>query len=252
MIIRTLIVEDEPKARDMLREFAAGLPWLDVIGEAGDGRTAVRIIDELRPDLLFLDVQIPELSGLEVLERIEHGPEIIFTTAYEQYAVTAFELGALDYLLKPFGKRRFNQAMERVRRRYFEPHEVVKGLPSRDRALAALGQVSTQPIERFFVRDSRGRILQLSAHDITHLTAADDYVEVHASGSSYLVNLTMNQLERRLDPRCFQRVHRSHIVNLNHVRSIESVKPRLILLMSDGSKVPVSRTGAEAIKKQIL
>src|SRR6185503_6517380 len=119
MLVTSLIVEDEPLARKTLRDLIAATPWLTLVGEAADGITAIRRIDELKPQLLFLDVDLPELNGLQVLERVSHQPHVVFTTAHDNYAVPAFEFDALDYLLKPFGRERFNQTLERVRRRVF-------------------------------------------------------------------------------------------------------------------------------------
>lgn len=254
MAVRTLIVEDEPMARETLRDFAAGVGWLEITGEAADGLTAVRVIEDTRPDLVLLDVQMPELSGLQILERISHEPEIVFTTAHDEYAVTAFELGALEYLLKPFGRERFELAMERVRRRLEGPGAGGQVIPpSAVRAAAALCPArQAEPLERLFVRDARGTIVQLRLCDVTRLAAADDYVEVHAGGASYLVNISLGDFERRLDPARFRRVHRSHIVNLDHVRSIEQSGQRLTLRLSDGSRIAASRAGAQALRGLIL
>ena len=253
MAVRTLIVEDEPMARETLRDFAAGVGWLEIIGEAADGLTAVRMIEDARPDLVLLDVQMPELSGLQILERISHEPEIVFTTAHDEYAVTAFELGALEYLLKPFGRERFELAMERVRRRLEGSVAADHAIPSAVRAAAALRPTrQAEPLERLFVRDARGTIVQLRLRDVTRLAAADDYVEVYAGGASYLVNISLGDFERRLDPARFRRVHRSHVVNLDHVRSIEQSGQRLTLRLSDGSRIAASRAGAQALRGLIL
>jgi two-component system, LytTR family, response regulator len=245
--IRALLVEDEPLARRQLRELAAGVPWLSCVGEAEDGVAAVRAIDELRPDLVFLDIRMPELSGLDVLEHAEHEPAVIFTTAFDRYAVTAFELGALDYLLKPFGRDRFLAAVERARR-------VLGARPNDDsdsstlaRARAALGS-STGPAERIFVRD-RGRIVPIPVRDIDRLEAEDDYVAVHTRGRRFLVYLPLGEFERQLDPARFLRVHRSHVVNLDFVTALVPFDAsRLQVEMRDGTKLMASRARSRELR----
>ncbi len=247
MVVRALIAEDEPLARRTLREFAGELEWLQVIGEAADGAEAVRMIDALAPDLVFLDVQMPELSGLEVLRRIRHDPEVVFTTAHDGYAVAAFELEALDYLLKPFGRERFRAAAERVRRRLAATAPGPARTQERAAALEGAG-----PLERIFVRH-RDRIVPVRVEEITRLEAADDYVSVHAGGQTYLVSLALADLERRLDPARFRRVHRSHVVNLDHVVSLRPYDDarRLVISLRDGSEVLASRAGSLELRELI-
>jgi len=151
MLVTSLIVEDEPLARKTLRDLIAATPWLTLVGEAADGITAIRRIDELKPQLLFLDVDLPELNGLQVLERVSHQPHVVFTTAHDNYAVPAFEFDALDYLLKPFGRERFNQTLERVRRRVFRTQTT--GPTMLERARHALTANGHTHITRIFVRD---------------------------------------------------------------------------------------------------
>lgn len=206
-----LIVDDEPLARARLRELIAGTPWLQCLGEAGTGDTAVAAIDELQPDLVFLDVQLPGMSGIDVLARVAHAPAVIFTTAYDTFAVTAFELGALDYLLKPFGRERFSRALTRTR----PVLEQRVGAAAAERARETLAD---GPLGRLFVR-AGGRVVPVAVRSIERLEAADDSVIVHAPGGPFCINLPLSALERRLDPRVFVRVHRSHVVNLDHVAS---------------------------------
>jgi two-component system, LytTR family, response regulator len=247
--IRALVIEDEPLARRQLRELATGVPWLSCVGEVGDGAAAVRAIDELRPDLVFLDIRMPELSGLEVLERTEHEPAVIFTTAFDQYAVAAFELGALDYLLKPFGRERFLAAVERARRTLgaARPDEGDSDSSTLARARAALG-TSAGPAERIFVRD-HGRIVPIPVRDIERLEAEDDYVAVHARGRRFLVYLPLGEFERRLDPERFLRVHRSHVVNLDFVTALVPFDAaRLQVEMRDGTKLMASRARSRELR----
>lgn len=247
MVVRALIAEDEPLARRTLREFAGELDWMQVIGEAADGAEAVRMIDALAPDLVFLDVQMPEVSGLEVLRRIRHDPEVVFTTAHDGYAVAAFELEALDYLLKPFGRERFRAAAERVRRRL-----AATAPPSPAAGERAATTREPGPLERIFVRH-RDRIVPVRVEDIAWLEAADDYVTVHAGGQRYLVSLALADLERRLDPARFRRVHRSHVVNLDHVVSLRPYDDarRLVISLRDGSEVLASRAGSLELRDLI-
>jgi two-component system LytT family response regulator len=247
MVVRALIAEDEPLARRTLCEFAGELPWMQVVGEAADGAEAVRMIDALAPDLVFLDVQMPELSGLEVLRRIRHDPEVVFTTAHDGYALAAFELEALDYLLKPFGRERFRAAAERVRGRLAATAPAAPRTGERAAALEGGG-----PLERIFVRH-RDRIVPVRVEEIARLEAADDYVTVHAGGQKYLVSLSLADLERRLDPARFRRVHRSHVVNLDHVVSLRPYDDarRLVISLRDGSEVLASRAGSLELRDLI-
>jgi two-component system LytT family response regulator len=245
--VRALIVEDEPLARQTIKDFLQGEDWLQVIGEAADGDRAVALIDDLRPDLVFLDVRIPGLTGLQVLENIKHDPEVVFTTAYDDHAVTAFELEALDYMLKPFGRERFRQMLTRVRFRLLESPEDSE--PSvRERALDALKTKPVGNLQRLFVRDRRGRLVQVRAAEITRLVGADDYVELHAGDKSYLVKVTLSEFAQRLDPNRFRRIHRSAIVNLDHVVSCRPVDRRLRLKLSDGAEVVASRRGSQTLR----
>ena len=247
--ICAVIVEDEPLARQTIKDFVEGEDWLKVVGEAADGERAVTLIDELRPDLIFLDVRMPGLTGLQVLEHIKSDPEVVFTTAYDDHAVTAFELEALDYILKPFGRERFRQMLTRVKLRLVDSPE--DGEPSvRERALNALKTKPVEHLERLFVRDGRGRLVQVRVAEITRLVGADDYVELHVGDKSYLVKVTLNEFDRRLDPNHFRRIHRSAIVNLDHVVSCEPIDRRLRLKLSDGSEVIASRRGSQTLRDQ--
>jgi two-component system LytT family response regulator len=250
MKVRALIIEDEVMARTAIRDFAVRVDWLEIIGEAADGATAVGMIDELCPELVFLDVQMPVFSGIKVLELVRHQPFVVFTTAFDEYAVTAFELGALDYLLKPFGIDRFLKSLERVKRHLDADKNAVGILGAGKRVVAALENAHLKPLVEMFVRDSRGRAISIRVESILRLSAADDYVEIHTNeGRSYLMNITLNDFERRLDPDVFRRVHRSHIVNLSHIKTIEPYDRRLLLHFSDDSKLVSSRAGAQTLRK---
>lgn len=235
------IVDDEPLARRRLRELMKDVPWLHCVGEAATARAAVSAIDELQPDLVFLDVRLPGSSGIDVLRQVKHAPAAIFTTAYDQFAVTAFELGAIDYLLKPFGRERFGRAMERARPLL----ERQAGESPAERAREVLGE---GPIGRLFARDG-GRIVPIRVGSIERLEACDDYVIVHAGGRPFRVNLPLTDLERRLDPRVFVRVHRSHAVNLDHVTGIAPYDgSRLQITMRSGATLLASRQRSRALR----
>jgi two-component system LytT family response regulator len=246
--IRTLIVEDEPLARRTLREILADVPWLECIGEAENGARAVAMIDSLTPDLVLLDIEMPELNGIQVLDRISHEPAVIFTTAFDRYAVSAFELEALDYLLKPFGRERCLAALEKARRALPSQGASSESTPSLlERARHVMNDSGA--ITRLFVRD-RDRIVPVPAADIERLEAADDYVEVHTKARSYLVYLTLNDFERRLDPERFIRVHRAHIVNLDFVKQLVPFDgSRMQVEMRDGTKILASRTRSKELRQ---
>ena len=247
--IRALIVEDEPLARRTLREILGDVPWLECIGEAENGARAVEMIDNLTPDLVLLDIEMPELTGLQVLDRISHEPAVIFTTAYDRYAVSAFELEALDYLLKPFGRERCLAALERARRAL--PGHGPAGEQASPSLVERARHVMNEsgPLTRLFVRD-RDRIVPVAAAEIERLEAADDYVEVHTRARSYLVYLTLNDFERRLDPDRFIRVHRAHIVNLDFVKQLVPFDgSRMQVEMRDGTKILASRTRSKELRQ---
>lgn len=245
MLVRSLIVEDEPLARKTLRDLIAGTTWLTLVGEAGDGLTAIRQIDELKPQLLFLDVDLPELNGLQVLERVSHQPEIVFTTAYDHYALSAFEFDALDYLLKPFGRERFQQTLERVRRRLSNAPDQLATL---ERARHALQADQRTSLSRIFVRDG-DLLFPIEVKNIIRLEACDDYTAVCLDGRRYLVHVGLSEFTTRLDPNNFVRVHRSHTINLNHVTSAEEFDRRVVLNLSDGSQVTASRAGTQEFRR---
>jgi two-component system LytT family response regulator len=240
--VRALIVDDEPLARKRLRELLADVDSVECVGEAVDGASAVKAIDSLKPDLVFLDVEMPSGTGLEVLDLITHEPAIIFTTAYDKYAAAAFELQAVDYLLKPFGRERLARALERI---------VPEGKGTAVRARAALRD-SDKPIDRILVRD-RGRLVPVAVRDIVRLEAGDDYTSVHTKGRTYLVYLALQDFERMLDGTKYVRIHRSHVVNLDHVAQFTPADGgRFQLEMADGTKLPVSRAYAKVLRERAV
>jgi len=240
--VRAIIADDEPLARRQLRDLLADVSWIDVVAEVGDGVSAVRTVNALRPDLLFLDIQMPEGDGLEVLRRLEHHPHVIFTTAFDRYAVAAFEVQALDYLLKPFGAKRLGQALDRVRQQLGARHAATVG----ERLAAATGR--SQPLRRLYVRVG-GRIIPVPVEKILHCEARGDYVALHTADGSYIVHTSVEYLAERLSPESFVRIHRSRIVNLEAVAAFERhdekrVRARLI----NGATVVASRAWSSALR----
>jgi len=239
-----IIVEDEPLARKTLREMLAEADWLEVIGEAADGLSAVELINEEKPDLVFLDVNLPELSGLDVLKRLTHEPAVIFTTAHDRHAIAAFELAALDYLLKPFGRARLQLALDRAR----EAFEKKEPRPAIADVRSALGAPAGAPLDRILIRDG-GRIVPVAVREIERIEADGDYAAVRARGKTLLVNLPLGDFEAKLDSAHFVRVHRSHIVNLDFVEAIEPVdNSQLLVRMKDGTKITASRTASKRLR----
>jgi two-component system LytT family response regulator len=236
-----LIADDEPVARAGLRDMLAPFEWLECMAEAASGPAAVEAINSLKPELVFLDIQMPGLLGTEVVERVTYQPMVVFTTAFAQHAVTAFELGALDYLLKPFGPERLAAALERVRAALGEPAPV----PALDRLREALAR---GPMSRLFVR-AGGAIIPLAVSEVSWFEARGDYVAAHAGPVRHLVHLSLNRLEERLDPARFVRIHRTHIVNLERVKSFRPLgKGRLEAVLGDGTRLAVSRNRAQELR----
>ena len=241
MKVTAFVVDDEPVARAGLRAMLRDFDWITVIGEAADGESAVTAIESQRPELVFLDVQMPGILGTDVLRRLERPPFIIFTTAYSEHAVAAFELGAVDYLLKPFGPSRLASAMERVRSALGEPS-------STDAFERLSGALAGGPISRLFVRTG-GTLVPLAVESVSRFEADGDYVIAFAGNSRHMLHLSLSRLEGRLDTRRFVRVHRTHIVNLDHVRAFKrDAGGNLEAELVDGARVPVSRARAQEIR----
>ncbi|HEX8213359.1 MAG TPA: LytTR family DNA-binding domain-containing protein [Longimicrobium sp.] len=237
MALRTVVAEDEPLARQRLRRFVERDPRLVLVGEAESGTAAVELIDRLAPDVVFLDVQMPECTGLEVLERAAHRPAPVFTTAYPEYALRAFEVEAYDYLVKPFGWTRFQAAVDRVARRLAAP--------------PAPAAAAEPYLERLFVR-RKGEMVPVSMRDVHRIEGAGDYVTLCTGAGQVLADISLNELERRLDPASFRRVHRAHIVNLDHVSAIRPYdERRLSIRFADGSEVVASRSGSQSLREMV-
>jgi len=242
--IRALVAEDEPVARDTLCQLLAEVEWIECIGVAADGRSAVRLIDALEPDLVFLDVQLPELNGLGVLQEAHHQPAVVFTTAHDRYAVAAFEVQAIDYLMKPFGRRRLLQALDRVRERL---------AASRPRPQPPAPPLEPGPQILRLARTVRGELIPLRLDAATRFEAAGDYVEAHVHGERLLLRMSLGELEQVLDGRRFWRVHRSHLVAADAVKAVREHEDerRLIVVLGDGTEIVASRAASRRLRELI-
>ena len=240
MKLRVLVIDDESVARAGLRDLLAPIDWVTCLGEAASGPAAVEAINTLKPELVFLDIEMPGFPGTEVLSRVVHQPYVVFTTAYAEHAVTAFELGALDYLLKPFGAERLGTALERVRAAIGEP----VGPAAFDRLREAL---STGPMTRLFVR-SGAAVIPLAVDGVSWFEARGDYVAAHVGATRHLLQLSLNRLEARLDSAKFLRIHRTHIVNLDQVVRFRRLGKGLVAELTDGTALAVSRNRSQELR----
>jgi two-component system, LytTR family, response regulator len=239
--ITAVIVDDEELARQLLREYAGSSSTVEIVAECSNGFEAVKAIADRKPDLVFLDVQMPKLDGFEVLELIGRDVAVIFVTAYDQYAMKAFDAHAVDYLLKPFSQERFEKALERARQRLGERTPVAE-------ELAAAARPPQQHLQRIVVKDG-ARVHIIPVDRLDYAEAQDDYVALHSQGKSYLKQQTISSLESTLDPEQFVRIHRSTIVNLERVAKIEPyAKDSRVAVLTDGTQLQVSRAGYDRLK----
>jgi two-component system LytT family response regulator len=235
--MRVAIVDDEELARRVLREYLSPLPDVEVIAECANGFEAVKAVSELRPDLLLLDVQMPKLSGFEVLELVGKEVAVVFTTAYDQYALRAFEVHAVDYLLKPFSPERLAEALSRARERLGRGER----WPPAEVAVAARPQVGHAT--RVLVRDGP-RVHVIPIHKIDYVQAQDDYVAFRSDGKDYLKEQTLADVEATLDPAKFVRIHRSYLLALDRLARVElDERENRVAVLTTGQKLPVSRAG---------
>jgi two-component system, LytTR family, response regulator len=235
--LRTVVVDDEAPARAVLREYLGTHPDVEVVAECANGFEAVKAVTELHPDLLFLDIQMPKLDGFEVLDLVGTGPAVVFVTAYDEYALRAFDVHAVDYLLKPFGPERLATALERVRVRLIGHESAPVG------EIVAAARRRDVPVHRILVRDgSKVHVIPVDALD--YVEAQDDYVCLHAEGRRHLKEQTMSEMEAVLDPTRFVRIHRSVILNIERLARVEPyAKDSRVAILRDGTKLPVSRAG---------
>jgi two-component system LytT family response regulator len=238
--LSVLIVDDEALARRLSREYLSKYNDIQIVGECDNGLDAVEAIHRLNPDLILLDILMPKLTGLEVLALTGRAHGVIFTTAYDQYALKAFDLHAVDYLLKPFSQQRFDEAIARARTLLNESRPEIPAL------------LADTKVERIVVRD-RGQVHMIPLADIDYIEAQDDYISIQWQGRSVLKTQSLSALEAQLDEQVFIRIHRSYIVRLNAVKALERVsKDTQLAVLSSGAKLPISRAGYERIKAFIL
>lgn len=236
--LRIVIVDDEPLARAVVREYASADPQVEIVAECGNGFDAVKAVAEHHPDLVLLDVQMPKLDGFEVLELLGRDQAVVFITAYDQYALRAFDVHAVDYLLKPFSAERFQEAMARARER----QRARAALPDVD-ALVREAKPRSGPAERVLIRDG-ANVHVLPVDAIDYVEAQDDYVAFRSAGKPYLKDQTLAAVEASLDPARFVRIHRSYILNIDRIAKVELyAKDSRIAILRDGTRLPVSRAG---------
>lgn len=242
--MRTIIIDDEPLARSLLEELLENEKDIEIVASCNDGFEGLKAIQEHQPDLIFLDIQMPKITGFELLELLDNPPFVIFTTAYDEYALKAFEVNAMDYLLKPFEQQRLQQALDKVRNQKLNPN-------THEPAGKAEGKVLHLPeqAQRIVVKENNNiKIIPLA--DVLYIEAADDYAKVTTAEKYYLKHQRMIQFEQQLPDQQFVRVHRSYIVNLQHIQKVELYeKEQFCVILRNGAKVPVSRSGYAKLKE---
>ncbi len=244
--IRAIIVDDEELARQILREFLSSHPEIELVAECANGFEAVKAVAELKPDLVFLDIQMPKLDGFEVLELIGNETAVVFVTAHDNFAIRAFEVHAVDYLMKPVGPGRFEAALKRAKER-LEGKAPSSATPAAE--LAAAARPPAQYLERIPVRDG-ARVFIIPIGKLDYVEAQDDYVALASDGKKHLKQQTIASLETALDPSRFLRVHRSYIVNLERVAKIEPYsKDSHVAVLTTGAQLPVSRAGYARLRE---
>jgi two-component system LytT family response regulator len=242
-MIKTLIVDDEPLAAGLVKEFLGAYPQFEVIAICHDGFEAFKAIQLHQPDLIFLDIQMPKITGFELLELVESPPAVLFTTAFDQYAVQAFDAKGLDYLVKPFSEARFAQAIARFLSQYQQPAS--DSIYQSEEVFPILPGKSTRLVVRV-----KNELKIIQVQEVHYFEAADDYVSIYTGEGKFLKKMTLKQLEESLDPEKFTRVHRSFLVNLQEVSGIEPYeKESYLLRLRTGQKIPVSKAGYTRLRQ---
>lgn len=244
-MIKAIIIDDEQLARDIILAFLKPFDNIEVVQQCSDGFQGLKAIQEIKPDLIFLDIQMPKITGFEMLELIENPPVVIFSTAYDQFAIKAFELNATDYLLKPYTQDRFNEAVKKAVQKIESDTSGQNEIQSLNEAKESLGE----SIDRIVVKT--GNKIQILALDhINHFEAQDDYVAIHAEQGKFLKQIRMKHLEENLPSKEFVRIHRSHIVSVAGIEKLELYeKDSYLLSLKNGKQLPVSRSGHSRLKE---
>jgi two-component system LytT family response regulator len=240
---KVMIIDDEQDARLLLREYIAAYPFFEIVAESANGLEAVEAIDRLQPEIIFLDVNMPGLNGFQVVQQIIHMPRIIFTTAYDRYALKAFEVNAVDYLLKPYTEDRFDKAIEKIEQLPAVTEERIRKLAGE--------YGGARYVTRVLV-ESGYKYINIAVRDILFIEAAKDYCRIHTDKKNYLSNYGIGVLEQRLDPLHFLRIHRSWIVNVEHVKEYHKEGGTAQVIMDNGQALSVSRNYMEVVKKIIF
>mgnify|MGYP000922925836 CR=1 FL=1 len=244
---KVILIDDEAPARQLLREYLTNHPELIIVGEANNGVDAVRLIKELRPELIFLDVQMPGLTGLEVLTYLDELPLIIFSTAFDQYALKAFELHAVDYLLKPYTRERFEAAITHLNKRLHQPQQAVLQLTQ---AMVDEKDKNAYPSKILVAKGNK--LVAVSVADIQYISAEGDYSSLITDGQRFLSQYGIGQIEIKLNPQLFLRIHRSTIININYVKEVFREGHTYDVRMQNGDVVRVSRSYAPKVKEIIF
>jgi two-component system LytT family response regulator len=241
--MKAIIIDDEILARCMVKEYLISYPEIEVVQECNDGFEGIKAIQQYQPDLVFLDIQMPKINGFEMLELIEQPPAVIFTTAFEEYAIKAFESHAIDYLLKPFSKERFNKAIQKWQQQNHQERKT-----GTQQLLNTPGLNPAQQ-NRIVVKDN-SKIKIIPTANIQYLEAADDYVKIHTAEGVFLKNKTMGYFEETLETQNFIRIHRSYIINVQLITRIDPYeKENHLAILSIGVKLPVSKSGYAKLKE---
>lgn len=245
--MKIVVIDDEPLARMVVLEYIQQHPDMEVMAECSDGFQGVKAIMQHKPDLIFLDIQMPKINGFEMLELLDTMPSVIFTTAFDEYAIKAFESNAVDYLLKPFSKERFDQAIEKYKSKTGNTVVAEKNVQS------LLETASKQPDDQNRIVVKNGSDIRIvPVQDVMYIEAYDDYVKLFTKDTYYLKKKTMSYYEQVLDQSKFFRTHRSYIINLQELTKIEPLeKNTYIAILKNGKKIPLSRTGYTRLKEML-